>query len=54
MYMCMKREQWNLLKLFQGEGEGLGENDGGVNLIKIHCKHMCKCYNKIQCTTNIC
>jgi hypothetical protein len=24
------------------------------NLIKIHCKHICKCRNDIPCTTNIC
>jgi hypothetical protein len=21
------------------------KNDGGVNIIKIHCKHICKCHN---------
>jgi trehalose utilization protein len=26
----------------------------GMNLIKIHCKHICKCYNEsLYCTTNI-
>jgi hypothetical protein len=26
-------------------GGGIKENDGGVNLTKIYCKHFCKCHN---------
>jgi hypothetical protein len=26
--------------------EGRGENDGGVNLIKMHCEHICKFHNE--------
>jgi hypothetical protein len=25
--------------------EGVKENDGGVNLTKIYCKHFCKCHS---------
>jgi hypothetical protein len=25
-------------------GEGMRENDGRINIIKIHCKHICKCH----------
>jgi hypothetical protein len=31
-------------------GEGMRENDGVVNLIKIYCKHLCKCHNVVPCT----
>jgi hypothetical protein len=31
--------------LFYEKGRGDRENGGGVNLIKIYCKHICKCYN---------
>jgi hypothetical protein len=27
------------------KGEGMRESDGGVNLIKIYCKHICKYHN---------
>jgi hypothetical protein len=30
------------------------ENNGGVNLTKIYCKHMCKYHNVSPCTTVIC
>jgi hypothetical protein len=30
------------------EGE-MRENDGGLNLIKVHFKHMCKCLDNPQC-----
>jgi hypothetical protein len=26
-------------------GGGIKENDGEVNLIKMYCKHFCKCHN---------
>jgi hypothetical protein len=32
--------------------EGVKENNGRVNLIKIYCKHICKCHNATLCTTN--
>jgi hypothetical protein len=35
-------------------GRGVRENDGRVNLTKIHYKHVCKCHNETACTTNIC
>jgi hypothetical protein len=25
-------------------GRGIKEDDGGVNLTKIYCKHICKCH----------
>jgi hypothetical protein len=28
-----------------GRGRGIKENDGGMNLTKIYCKHFCKCHN---------
>jgi hypothetical protein len=28
-----------------GMGEGIKENDGGVNLAMIYCKNFCKCHN---------
>jgi hypothetical protein len=31
--------------ILQSGGGGIKENDGGVNLTKIYCKHFCKCYN---------
>jgi hypothetical protein len=34
---------WNCSK--KGGG-GMRENDGGVNLIKIYYKHICKCNNR--------
>jgi hypothetical protein len=36
------------------EGRGMREKDGGVNLIKIYCKHICKCHNVSLCATIIC
>jgi hypothetical protein len=27
-------------------GREIRENDGGSELIKIHCKHICKCHNE--------
>jgi hypothetical protein len=30
------------------------ENDGGVNLTKVHCKHIWKYHNETFCTTDIC
>jgi hypothetical protein len=35
-------------------GRGTTNNDGGVNLIKIYCKHICKCHNVSACATIIC
>jgi hypothetical protein len=32
---------------------GMRKNDREVNLIKIHCKHICKCHNEPPHTTNI-
>jgi hypothetical protein len=44
--MCTKTEQWKLeIVLRRGEG-GWGRMMEGVNLIKIHYKHMCKCHNE--------
>jgi hypothetical protein len=40
--------KWDLLKLFQEWGEGIKENDGGVNSSMIYltyCKNFCKCHN---------
>jgi hypothetical protein len=27
---------------------------GGLNIIMIHCNHICKCHNESPCSTNIC
>jgi hypothetical protein len=32
-------------------GEDWRENDGGVNIAKIYCKHKCKDHNISFCTT---
>jgi hypothetical protein len=42
------------VEIFLGSGRrGMRENDEGVNLIKKHCKHACKCCNDPH-TTNTC
>jgi hypothetical protein len=45
LYSCMKREQWKCWNCSKKGEARMRENDGGVNLIKIYCKHTCKCYN---------
>jgi hypothetical protein len=48
--------QWERVKVRKYDGycsvetvlrreRSMRENDGGVNLIKIHCKHTCKCHS---------
>jgi hypothetical protein len=39
--------------LSSGGGQ-IRKNDGGVNLIKMHCKHICKYHNAPSCPTVIC
>jgi hypothetical protein len=34
----------NAVPRIRAGSEGIKEKDGGVNLIKIHCKHLCKCH----------
>jgi hypothetical protein len=34
-------------------GEGIKENDGGVNSTMIYCKNFCKCHNVTPSTTMI-
>jgi hypothetical protein len=34
-------------------GRGMREKDGRVSLIRIRCKHICKCHNNQPPTTNI-
>jgi hypothetical protein len=36
------------------EGGGWGRIMEGVNVTKVHCKHIWKCHNEIPCTTNVC
>jgi hypothetical protein len=38
------------LRIGEGRWDRMME---GVNLINMHCKHICKCYNEIPCTINI-
>jgi hypothetical protein len=38
--------------LRRGEG-GMRDKDEGVNLIKVYCKHICKCDTESPCTINI-
>jgi hypothetical protein len=45
MYENGKKTCWKYSK--KGEG-GTKENDGGVNLIKIHCKYFFHCHNVPQ------
>jgi hypothetical protein len=42
-----------MMKSKGGRG-GKKDNDGGVNLIKIYYKHICKYHNTAPCTTIIC
>jgi hypothetical protein len=42
------------VKIVLRRGEGIRENDGGVNLIKIYCKNVCKYRNAAPQTTIIC
>jgi hypothetical protein len=44
-YMCMKVEQWSLLKCSKKGGGRWGRMMEGVNLINIH-NHICKCHNE--------
>jgi hypothetical protein len=41
MYQMKKETCWNY---FKNGGRGIKENDGGVNLTEIYCKHFCKCH----------
>jgi hypothetical protein len=40
--------------LSAGEDYEGGTVTVGVNLTKVHCKHVWKCHNETSCTTNIC
>jgi hypothetical protein len=46
--LCTYVWKWNkdtCWNYSEKEGEGIKENDGGVNLTKINYKHFCKCHN---------
>jgi hypothetical protein len=47
LYSCMKMKP---IEIILRKGKGMRENNGGVNLIKIYCKHICKCHNVSPCT----
>jgi hypothetical protein len=56
MYVCKQNNEIHQ-KLFKSSGEeseGLRKNNrNGVNLIKVHYKHVCKCHNGPFCTINL-
>jgi hypothetical protein len=39
VWKCLNEPCWNYSK----KESGIKENDGGVNLTKMYCKHFCKC-----------
>jgi hypothetical protein len=43
-----------LVEIVLRRGDGKRENDGGVNLTKIHSVHIYKCHNISPCTAIIC
>jgi hypothetical protein len=47
IYENRRMKTWNL----RNGGEGERENDGGVNLSKIYCKHVHKYHSIFPCTT---
>jgi hypothetical protein len=46
MYMYKSRIMKPVEIVLGKAGREMRENDGGVNLIKLHCKHICKCHNE--------
>jgi hypothetical protein len=55
LYECMEIEQWNLFEFFfkNGGKGGWGRIMEGVNLVKINCKHICKCHSEPPHTTKM-
>jgi hypothetical protein len=56
MYLVYVNENRTMkpTEIFLRSGEVLRENDGGMNLINIYCKHICKCHNKSSHKTIVC
>jgi hypothetical protein len=45
MHSCMKMESETCCPHSRNGGEGIKENDGGVNSTMIQCKHFGNCHN---------